>query len=62
VLGEAAGAAAQVGVTMQPDGSAGTKAVISLSAADAGAKADLEQRIRNVMSSYSTAYAIEWTS
>ncbi len=62
VLGEAAGREAQVGVAVEPDGAAGTKAMITLTAADAAAKADVEQRIRKVMAAFATAYAIEWTS
>ncbi|MPZ56187.1 MAG: acyl-CoA synthetase [Rhizobiales bacterium] len=62
VLAEVAGAQAQVGVVVQPDDAAGTKAMITLTAADANAKADVEQRIRKAMSAYASAYAIEWTA
>lgn len=61
VLSEAAGPQARVGVAVEPDAAAGSKAVITLTAADAGAKADVESRIRMVMSAYATVYAIEWT-
>jgi fatty-acyl-CoA synthase len=62
VLGEAAGDTARVSVTVEPDGASGTKAIITLTAANDSAKSDVEQRIRKVMSAYPTAYAIAWTS
>jgi fatty-acyl-CoA synthase len=62
VLGEAAGKEARVGVAVEPDEAAGSKAVITLTAADTTAKAAVEQRVRKAMSAYPTAYAIEWTS
>jgi fatty-acyl-CoA synthase len=61
-LADAVDGAAKVNVTVQPDETAGTKAVITLTGCDNDAKAEAEQRIRNVMSAYPTAYAIEWTS
>jgi fatty-acyl-CoA synthase len=61
-LADAVDGAAKVNVTVQPDATAGTKAVITLTGCDNDAKAEAEQRIRNVMSAYPTAYAIEWTS
>jgi fatty-acyl-CoA synthase len=61
-LGEAANGHAQVSVAVEPDGATGTKAVITLTAADKKSKDDVEQRIRKVMSAYPTAYAIEWAS
>jgi len=62
VLGEAAGDQASVSIAVEPDGTSCNKAVITLTASDSKAKADVEQRIRKVMSAYPIAYAIAWTS
>jgi fatty-acyl-CoA synthase len=62
VLGEAAGGEARVAVAMQPDGAAGSKAVVTLTAADPSAKTEVEERIRKAMSAFPIAYAIAWTS
>jgi len=62
VLGEAAGDQASVSIAVEPDGTSGNKAVITLTASDSKAKADVEQRIRKVMSAYPIAYEIAWTS
>jgi fatty-acyl-CoA synthase len=48
-----------VEVDVIADDTSGTKAIITVAAA-AGARADIERCIAAVMSSYATAYAIEW--
>jgi fatty-acyl-CoA synthase len=60
VLGEAAGEEARVVVAVEPDATAGARALITLSAADGNVRHKVERRIRQVMSAYATAYAIEW--
>jgi fatty-acyl-CoA synthase len=47
-------------VDVIPDAATGTKAVVTVAAED-GARADMERRIRALMSSYATAYTIEWS-
>jgi hypothetical protein len=51
---------ARLYVDVIPDAATGTKAVVTV-AAEAGARADMERRIRALMASYATAYTIEWS-
>jgi len=50
---------ARLDVDVIPDEATGTKAVVTV-AAEAGARADIEKRIRALMACYATAYTIEW--
>jgi fatty-acyl-CoA synthase len=60
ILSEALGSDAGARVEVVPDAAAGTRAVISLRAAGAGARSETERRVRALMSAYAVAHTIEW--